>query len=218
MRIQFVDHLSPEKINSIGILIGTNSSNVTIRSMVTRKVLKHIETKLIDSKSTQNNPAISNFATKFMGIFMHLCGIEDSRDISVQVPAFEKLLHSYRLDRSREHHLRDCLNPKKKMCPHCGKEFTCRLASAENCRRIKHIRQCQLETAVCNCKLTFKSPADKRRHMLLNHSNEKYLECPHCPYLTRNQAVMDKHIGYTHGFPGMICSCLKESLHAAVLQ
>jgi len=84
--------------------------------------------------------------------------------------------------------------PPLKMCPHCGlKEDQFIVDFTE------HKFKCSLEHQSCDCEVTFSTPKDKRRHMLLVHSGKNYLTCPHCPMILLSKTAMEKHIEEYHG-------------------
>ena len=95
---------------------------------------------------------------------------------------------------------------------HCGKVFenTTKLQSTSIDR---HMRICRLERSNCDCNdISFSTAHEKRRHMLLFHSNKKYFSCSECNFVSRQQKVVDHHYRHYHGLPGQeeVCDlCLK---------
>ena len=95
---------------------------------------------------------------------------------------------------------------------HCGKVFenTTKLQSTSIDR---HMRICRLERSNCDCNdVSFSTAHEKRRHMLLFHSNKKYFSCSECNFVSKQQKVVDHHYRHYHGLPGQeeVCDlCLK---------
>ena len=75
------------------------------------------------------------------------------------------------------------------------------------------MRICRLERSNCDCKdMKFTTAHEKRRHMLLFHSNKKYFPCSECNFVSKQQRVVDHHYRHYHGLPGQeeICDlCFK---------
>ena len=75
------------------------------------------------------------------------------------------------------------------------------------------MRICRLERSNCDCNdISFSTAHEKRRHMLLFHSNKKYFSCSECNFVSRQQKVVDHHYRHYHGLPGQeeVCDlCLK---------
>ena len=86
--------------------------------------------------------------------------------------------------------------------PHCGKVFSINKTAFELNVVLLHISKCKIERSNCNCQISFRTAREKRRHMLLKHSEHMYFECPSCNYVNKSQATLDNHIEYFHGIPG----------------
>ena len=75
------------------------------------------------------------------------------------------------------------------------------------------MRICRLERSNCDCKdMKFSTAHEKRRHMLLFHSNKKYFPCSECNFVSKQQRVVDHHYRHYHGLPGQeeVCDlCFK---------
>lgn len=75
------------------------------------------------------------------------------------------------------------------------------------------MRICRLERSNCDCKdMKFTTAHEKRRHMLLFHSNKKYFPCSECNFVSKQQRVVDHHYRHYHGLPGQeeVCDlCFK---------
>ena len=75
------------------------------------------------------------------------------------------------------------------------------------------MRICRLERSNCDCQdVKFTTAHEKRRHMLLFHSNKKYFPCSECNFVSKQQRVVDHHYRHYHGLPGQeeVCDlCLK---------
>jgi len=201
----FPENMDLSKINNICVLSGDSVDNVQAQTLLTEECFQQLQGK------TDPNPFLENIGNKKVPfalidiyctlygypvchIFDHLKEYEDNH-------AMLRGYHSF------VNGCKEMAKGRTVICHHCGRELP-NGNQAQKCAAQTHIKKCQLERSNCQCKgLVFKNARDKRRHMLLVHSNAKYFGCNDCSEVFKSQAGVDSHYVLMHGVPGQGVAC-----------
>ena len=202
--INLIDNLCLSKVNSVAVLMGSGPKSLMLREVLTEEIMEKCRKEEVFSN--WQDQLVITYSNKKLGVRMF--------DFYLYFTNGYKLCHLYPLvkenfDACREvmiqlSMLKVSVETKKnlKMCPYCGKK------EDEFIRDITgHKSRCRLEHQGCDCKITFKTPSEKRRHMKLFHSGKKYHECKECSFITMSPKSLENHITFNHGNPGQEEAC-----------
>lgn len=204
LQLELVEELDYGMINNVAVLMGDDPLNLKVRSLLSEEsLLKYInEEKLSTFVGQSQSYHQRQLCRGFTEVFRHFANLE-LKMICETLPFFHETFFRMREVLSLKQIHKDQFEKEDRQCPNCGKVFLWSKNSNEVIHIAKHLKECNLEHKNCGCQVTFKSPADKRRHMLLKHSGRLYFECPQCAFITRNQMALNNHIDYVHGVPGV---------------
>ena len=196
-RLDLDDTLSLDKVNSVGVLMGEGPDSLVLKEVLTQDfVAKCRQETQIDNR--KNNPetysdrALCKMMLELLLYFQQCQPTDLYQYIREEVDACMVASRNTVLMR----HLATADTKSLKVCPHCGKQEGSKFIKSFG----KHKNECALEHMSCDCSdLSFKTPAEKRRHMLLVHSGQEFFTCPHCPYFKKNKATVDRHVLTIHG-------------------
>jgi hypothetical protein len=202
--IQLLDCLGLDRLNNMCLLMGDDLANLSVQCLLTEP--------LSTFKGQTQTYSQRQLCRAFTEFYRYLANIE-LRDLPQQVPFYHEQFTQLREVLSLLRIYKDFQEKENRQCPNCGKVFRWSKNSTEVYLVTKHLKECNLEHSNCECRETFKSPADKRRHMLIKHSGSLYFECNHCPFITKSQATLGNHIDYTHGVTGVeeVCDLCYKS-------
>ena len=192
-------------VNCVAVLTGSSASEVTAQAILNEDVFKllHWKKRESDPKGDSNK----KLPLGLIDMFCSFYGFPVS-EINDHIPQYRDRYLQIRNTHSLLNCCRQIMSKGSVVCPHCGKVMENHTAKLRgNAQR--HMLKCKLERSNCECipGRTFKSAKDKRRHMLLNHSEKKYYGCNECLEVFTSQAAVDSHYVLMHGLPGQGETC-----------
>ena len=193
------------KVNNISVLMGQDCGHVTMRTLMSEESYKGSFTKKRISGITDSNETLPFILVDLLCTFHGFT----TRNLFSTINRYREKHLLLRKCYSKQKTITEIMEkkPESTVCEHCGKVFE-NNSKTNTVGIARHIKRCMLERANCDCPdIKFKSPCEKRRHMLLYHSNYKYYTCPECPYISKQQSVVDYHFQHYHGLPGQEEAC-----------
>jgi len=216
--------------NNISILMGETLSSVSARTLLTEEGMTMLHFKKPKQnkgreeakKSKEGEVKKDNLYARtiprfLLDVFCTVNGLSSS-SLMDNVPEFKRMFGDVK-------HLHSVSEAVEKIrakppgiqssvvCEHCGKEFEKRTQTQ---RRFlsHHLAKCKLERMNCDCKgIKFENARDKRRHMLLHHSDKKQFGCNMCKDIFGSQRHLDEHFLAYHGLPGqgVVCDLCRKT-------
>ena len=201
--IKLRDDFDLGEINTIAVLMGSSPNNVQLREILAEETMQKCKNEERFCLKGDKPECYTNrkLAKRLFDIYLFFTNGMKLRDF---YPIVKESFDTCKAAMDNLERLKYSLETKQnlKMCPYCGKrenEFMREIVS--------HKTRCKLEHQGCDCNVVFKTPNEKRRHMKLFHSDQKYFECQLCPFITLSTKTLDNHITYNHGNPGQEEAC-----------